>query len=415
MAENDYSWSFYTLLLVTSQCHSHFGRLPLPPEIPLTDLARSQPAAPDYVDRKRIGWLLSVLFPLLPVAAIGLQIALGSEWLLFVPLLVVYGVVPLLDVLLGEDVSNPPEAAVAKLESDRYYRALTWLTVPIHYVSLVIMAYWAVSTSLGWPGWLALAWSAGLVGGLAVNTGHELGHKRTTLEQVLARLALAVPGYGHFGVEHNFGHHRAVATPEDSASARFGESIYCFARREIPGGMRRALAIEARRQARRGRGFWTPGNEILQSWLVTLLVQGALITWLGWEALAFLLVHNAVAWWQLTSANYVEHYGLLRARLPGGGYERCRPHHSWNSNHLVSNLLLFHLERHSDHHAHPQRRYQSLRDFPDLPRLPGGYFGMFVLAYLPPLWFRVMNPRLLALPHVQNDLSRVNRGQPESA
>ena len=363
-----------------------------------------------YSDRKRWGWLLSVFFPLLPVLAIGLQIATGSEWTLLVSLVVVYALVPLLDAVLGEDETNPPEVAVPGLESDRYYRVLTWLVMPVYYVSLLASVVWAVHAPLSWPAWLVLAWSAGLVGGLAVNTGHELGHKRTLVEQVLARFALAIPAYGHFGVEHNFGHHRAVATPQDSASARFGESIYRFALREIPGGVKRALVIETARQARRGRGFWTVHNEILQSWLITLLVQGGLVVWLGPEALAFLLVQNAVAWWQLTSANYVEHYGLLREPGTHGGFERCQPHHSWNSNHVVSNLLLFHLERHSDHHAHPQRRYQSLRDFPDLPRLPGGYFGMFVLAYVPPLWFRVMNPRLLALPHIRGDLNRINLG-----
>lgn len=363
-----------------------------------------------YSDTKRWCWLLSAFFPLLPVFAIGLQIATGWEWVQLLPPVVVYLLVPALDFLLGEDNSNPPASAVPRLEADHYYRVLTWLTVPLHYLSLIITAYWAATAQLSWPFWLALAWSAGLVGGLAVNTGHELGHKRTRIEQFLARLALAIPGYGHFGVEHNFGHHRAVATPEDSASARFGESIYRFALREIPGGLKRAVTIETRRQNRRGRSFWTPANEILQSWVITVLVQGALVVAFGPLVLAFLLVHNLVAWWQLTSANYVEHYGLLRRSTQHGTRERCQPQHSWNSNHIVSNLLLFHLERHSDHHANPQRRYQCLRDFPDLPRLPSGYFGMFVLAYVPALWFRVMNPRLLALPHVQHDFANVNLG-----
>ena len=131
--------------------------------------------------------------------------------------------------------------------------------------------------------------------------------------------------------------------------------------------------------------------------------------------LPFLAVHNLVAWWQLTSANYVEHYGLLRrpsrgqAQHAGGtGYEAPQPHHSWNTNHLVSNLATFHLQRHSDHHAHPQRRYQALRHFEQLPQLPSGYFGMFLVAYVPRWWFAVMDPRLLALPQVQGDLNRVN-------
>ncbi|MGY6555867.1 MAG: alkane 1-monooxygenase [Wenzhouxiangella sp.] len=361
-----------------------------------------------YVDRKRLAWLLSVLFPLLTPAAIALHASLGSEWWLLLPVVLVYGLIPILDAALGEDGSNPPEAAVAQLEADAYYRVLPWLTVPLYGFGLVLSVWYAASAPLSWMAWVLLAYSAGLVGGLAVNTGHELGHKRDWTDQLLTRFALAVPFYGHFSVEHNFGHHAQVATPEDSASARLGESIYRFAAREIPGGLKRAIQIESQRQARRGRSFWTPHNEILQSWLISLLLQGALVLWLGWAVLVFLVVHNLVAWWQLTSANYVEHYGLKRARLANGRYERCQPHHSWNSNHIVSNLLLFHLERHSDHHAHPQRRFQSLRDFPDLPRLPSGYFGMFVLAYLPWLWFRVMDPRVLALKHVAGRPERVN-------
>jgi alkane 1-monooxygenase len=147
---------------------------------------------------------------------------------------------------------------------------------------------------------------------------------------------------------------------------------------------------------------------MLQSYAVTVLLQVGLILAFGWVMLPFLAVHNLVAWWQLTSANYVEHYGLLRQRLPDGTYERPQPHHSWNTNHLVTNLATFHLQRHSDHHAYPSRRYQSLRHFEQLPQLPSGYFGMFPLAYVPALWFRVMDARLLALPHVLGDLSRVN-------
>ena len=122
----------------------------------------------------------------------------------------------------------------------------------------------------------------------------------------------------------------------------------------------------------------------------------------------FLIVHNLVAWWQLTTANYIEHYGLLRRKDARGKFERCEPHHSWNSNHIYSNLVLLHLARHSDHHTHPTRRYQSLRHYDDLPTLPSGYFGAYLLAYIPTLWFRFMDKRLLALPHVRGDLERIN-------
>ena len=142
--------------------------------------------------------------------------------------------------------------------------------------------------------------------------------------------------------------------------------------------------------------------------VVRVALQAGLVAAFGWVMLPFLAVHNAVAWWQLTSANYVEHYGLLRRQGPGGRYEAPQPHHSWNTNHLVTNLVLFQLQRHSDHHANPSRRYQSLRHFEQLPHLPSGYFGMFIVAYIPWLWYRVMDKRLLALPTVQGDLSRVN-------
>jgi len=141
---------------------------------------------------------------------------------------------------------------------------------------------------------------------------------------------------------------------------------------------------------------------------LTALIWAGLVWALGWVMLPFLILHTAFAWWQLTSANYVEHYGLLRAKDENGRYERCAPHHSWNSNHVFSNLVLFHLERHSDHHTHPLRRYQSLRHFEDLPQLPNGYFGVYLLAYVPWLWFRVMDKRLLSLPHIRGDLDKVN-------
>jgi alkane 1-monooxygenase len=315
---------------------------------------------------------------------------------------------PLLDALIGEDRNNPPEAVVPQLEADRYYRWLTWATVPLHFVALVACAAWAGTHALPWWAVGLLAYVAGANSGLGLNTAHELGHKHNPLEQWLARLALAVPAYGHFTVEHGRGHHRWVATPDDHASSRMGESIYRFALRELPGGIRRAWRPEAERLRGLGLATWGPHNTMLQSYAITAVLQGGLLLAWGWQLLPFLLIHNAVAWWQLTSANYVEHYGLLRQRDAKGRYEAPQPWHSWNTNHLVTNLATFHLQRHSDHHAYPSRRYQCLRDFPDLPRLPSGYFGMFVLAYVPPLWYRVMDRRLLDLPQVQGDFDRIN-------
>ncbi len=361
-----------------------------------------------YQDRKRWFWLLSVAYPMQPFIAIWLHYTTGNELWFLLPFLVNYLVAPLLDWLIGEDENNPPEAVVMQLDRDRYYRWLTYLVVPLHFVTLVGTAIYATSQNLSWWAFVLLAVAAGLTAGLAINTGHELGHKNSRLEKALAKIVLAVAAYGHFSIEHNRGHHRDVSTPADPASARMGESIYRFALREIPGAFRRAWQIEKERLESRQKPVWHFSNAILQSYAITAAVSLVLLLALGWLVIPFLLVHNLFAYWQLTSANYVEHYGLLRMKDASGRYERCQPHHSWNSNHVLSNLVLFHLERHSDHHANPLRRYQSLRHFDNVPSLPNGYFGMYLLAYCPWLWFRVMDQRLMQLPHVQGNLSRVN-------
>ncbi|MEZ5568751.1 MAG: alkane 1-monooxygenase [Halioglobus sp.] len=361
-----------------------------------------------YQDKKRYLWLASVFMPIFPMLGILAFFATGSEWALTLPLVFSYCVIPVLDWAMGTDENNPPEEIVPQLEEDRYYRVLTYITVPMHFLVLIGIAWFVGSHDLSLWSVLVLALTAGAYSGLGINTAHELGHKKLPLERWLAKIVLAVPAYGHFCVEHNRGHHTAVATPDDPASSRMGESIYKFALREIPGAFLRGWEQERVRLARQGKSVWHWENDILQSYAISAVLQLGLVAAFGWIMLPFLAVHNVWAWFQLTSANYIEHYGLLRAREANGRYERCQPHHSWNANYIFSNIVLFHLERHSDHHANPTRRYQSLRNFDDLPQLPNGYYGMYLIAYIPWLWYRVMDKRVLALPHVRGDLSRVN-------
>lgn len=356
-----------------------------------------------YRDPKRFLWLLSLFVPASLVLGPVFYLTQGGAWRLWVPVAITYLLIPALDALLGEDQYNPPEEAVAALDADRYYRRITYALVPAMWAGIVFCAWFVATQPLPLHGVIAVVISSGMMGGFCINVGHELGHKRTVLEQTLAKLVLAPTGYGHFYIEHNRGHHRDVATPSDPASSRMGESIYAFVLREMPGAWRRAWALEKQRL---GGSPWHWRNEMLQPLALTVALWTTLAVWLGPTILPFMLAMSFWANFQLTSANYIEHYGLLRRIGENGKPEPCRPHHSWNSNHRLTNWILFHLQRHSDHHAHAARRYQSLRHFPDLPTLPNGYFGMFLLAYVPPLFYAVMNPRLLAT--VGRDPSRIN-------
>jgi alkane 1-monooxygenase len=361
-----------------------------------------------YRDKKRYLWLTSVFMPIFPLLGIVAFLQTGMEWTLLLPLIVTYFVIPIIDWLFGSDENNPPEEIVPQLEEDKYYRLLTYFTVPMHFIVLIAMAWFVGTHSLSAWAVVGLALIAGSYSGLGINTAHEMGHKKPKFEKLLAKIVLAVPAYGHFCIEHNRGHHTYVATTEDPASSRMGESIYHFVLREIPGSFNRGWQQEAERLNKLGKSSWSIDNDILQSFAISLVLQGTLIALFGWVMIPFLLIHNVWAWFQLTSANYIEHYGLLREKLPNGRYERCQPHHSWNANYIFSNIALFHLERHSDHHANPTRRYQSLRNFDDIPQLPNGYYGMYLIAYIPWLWYKIMDKRVINLPHIQGDLSKVN-------
>jgi alkane 1-monooxygenase len=222
----------------------------------------------------------------------------------------------------------------------------------------------------------------------------------------LSKIALAQTGYGHFFIEHNRGHHVRVATPEDPASARLGESFWEFLPRTVAGSVRSAWRLERVRLDRLGKGVWTLHNDVLSAWALTLALFAVLVAVFGAGVLPWLVVQAVFGFSLLEVVNYLEHYGLLRQKKEDGRYERCLPEHSWNSNNVASNVLLYHLQRHSDHHANPTRRYQALRHVNEAPQLPTGYAGMIVLAWFPPLWRRVMDPRLLD--HYEGDVTRCN-------
>jgi alkane 1-monooxygenase len=352
-------------------------------------------SAPAWTDRKRYLWLLGTGVMALPLYGYGLFLWTGLSLFWWATPIIVYGLIPLFDRWIGEDDSNPPDEAMARLVADRYYRYVVYAAIPVQYLTFVWGTYMAVRGGLEWFQWLGLFFSVGMTSGLAINVAHELGHQTSPLERWLAKITLAPVLYGHFYVEHNRGHHVRVATPEDPASSRFGESFYAFLPRCVIGSVKSAWEIEQRRLEKQGKSAWSIHNDNLQAWAVSAAVFGAMTAWLGWWALPFMILQGLYGGSLLEVVNYLEHYGLQRQRRADGSYERCLPQHSWNSNHTATNIFLYHLQRHSDHHAYPTRSYQTLRNFEGVPRLPSGYAGMIMVAYVPWLWFRIMDPRVV--------------------
>lgn len=347
---------------------------------------------------KRLGFAFVFVVPALMPAAAWLGARSGRPDLMaWFPLFFLFVLLPLADYAVGHDPRNPAAADVAALEQDRWFRLLTLLAVPVQYATLAwSLQHWAQApfSLAGSIGWLA---SLGVVGGvLAINVAHELIHKDTRLERAAGGLLLASVGYHGFKVEHVRGHHVHVSTPEDASSARFGQSLWHFLPRALLRNTANGWRLEAARLARLGKPWWHWRNELLGWTLLWLALAAAAWAWLGNAGLVAFLVQGVVAACALEIINYIEHYGLERVRLANGRYERTTHLHSWNSDYALTNLLLFHLQRHSDHHETPRRRYQSLLHHADSPQLPGGYASMFVLALFPPLWFRAVHPRLHA-------------------
>ncbi|MFI5837890.1 alkane 1-monooxygenase [Micromonospora sp. NPDC051300] len=364
-------------------------------------------------DTRKPLWPLALLVPALPFAGWSLWHAGGSAWAWWLTPAVVFGLIPLVDLWIGDDRENPPEEAVPALQADGYYRWLTYLYLPAQYAALVLCcAVWA-GGRLSWVAAAGLVATVGVVDGIAINTAHELGHKRERAERWLSKIALAPTGYGHFFVEHNRGHHTRVATPEDPASSRLGETFWAFWPRTVLGSLRSAWRLETARFRLRGRSPWTWRNEVLNAWAMTVALYAVLAVAFGPGVLVFLVLQAVVGFSLLEAVNYLEHYGLARQRTAAGRYEKVDPRHSWNSDRTVTNVFLFQLQRHSDHHANPLRRYQTLRSFDASPQLPAGYATMVVAALVPPLWRRLMDHRVLA--HYRGDLSAANVHPPARA
>jgi len=347
---------------------------------------------------KALGFLLVFIVPALMPAAAWLAVATGRPDLMaWFPLFFLFVLLPAVDYVLGHDPVNVPTALEREVSGQAWFKVLTLACLPVQLVLLAWSAHWFVSAGLGPLGMAGWLLSQGVVGGIiAINTAHELVHKDGRLEPAVGGLLLATVGYHGFKIEHLRGHHVHVSTPEDASSARFGQSVWSFLPQALWRNTVNAWRLEAERL--RGRGLpalhWR--NEMIGWTLAWALLAAGFLLWLGPAGLAFFLLQGLFAAGSLEVINYIEHYGLERRRGADGRYERTTHLHSWNSDFALSNLLLFQLQRHSDHHAFPKRRYAILRHHPDSPQLPGGYSAMFVLALMSPLWHRVIDPRVRA-------------------
>ncbi|AGC63401.1 MULTISPECIES: alkane 1-monooxygenase [Mycobacterium] len=383
---------------------------------------KSENPVQQWRDRKRYLWLVGLVLPTALPASLALAWVFGKlGWTAVTPVLwwigpfLLYLLLPALDVFFGPDGENPPDEVMERLENDKYYRYCTYAFIPLQMVSLVLACYLWSADNLSWLGLgaglgliskIGLTMTIGVVGGVGINTAHELGHKRENLERWLSKITLAQTLYGHFYIEHNRGHHVRVSTPEDPASARFGESFWMFLPRSMFGSLKSAWELEKSRMQRINKPTLSMRNDVLNAWIMSVVLFGALTAVFGWQVLPFLIIQGLFGASLLESVNYLEHYGLLRQRTASGRYERCAPVHSWNSDHIVTNIFLYHLQRHSDHHANPLRRYQTLRSMDGAPNLPSGYATLITLTYFPPLWRKLMDHRVIE--HYDGDITKVN-------
>jgi len=335
-------------------------------------------------------WVSLLLLPLVILSA------RYGGWAMLLPPLGAWWLYAGLDAVLGRNTENPdPETPDDYLF---WYKLVTWIWLPIQIV-LIYGTIWYVTGATHLTGWekLGVFFGVGvLTGSVGIVYAHELLHQSDRFERWLADLLLATVLYSHFRTEHLLVHHPWVGTRRDAVTARYNEGFHRYFLRVLVSGPVSAWAAEKAMLARRDLSPFDGANPF---WRYAALQAGALILALiigGWEGLGLFIFQAFVAIWQLELTNYVEHYGLVRKYLGNGKYEPVRPHHSWNADHKATSWQFINLQRHSDHHYKPARRYPLLQTYPDAeaPQLPLGYPLMALAAMVPPLWRRVMNPKV---------------------
>ena len=347
---------------------------------------------------KKIGFFSAFILPTLVV----LGCYLGGAWN-YMTLFFSLVIISIVDKAVGVDTSNLTKTESSLVSNELHYRFVTYIWTFVQMSFLVwgtfVISKNLVSSTFEWIGFCI--GFALVTGGIGITVAHELGHKKSALERFYSKALLMTVCYMHFYIEHNRGHHVAVATPEDPATARKGENFYSFWFRSVFVGYAHAWRLESETLKRNGKSFIGFHNEMI-SFAVLPVIFCSLLTLtfsyplgkINWAIPIFFFFQSYLAISLLELVNYLEHYGIVRKQLAPGKYERVNPLHSWNSSHLISNFFLFQLQRHSDHHANAIKRYQILDHYDQSPQLPFGYPTMILIALIPPLWFNIMNPRL---------------------
>ncbi|MEM9917564.1 MAG: alkane 1-monooxygenase [Bacteroidota bacterium] len=339
---------------------------------------------------KDLKYLLAYLLPL----SAGLGIAWGGVWSPGA-FYVGFVIIPLLELFLPKSTDNHPPEEEPQKSKRLFFDVLLYLNVPILYG--LLWFYFETAFSGLKSGWEIAGMTASmgvLIGSIGINVAHELGHRKHWFDQTMGYLLLLPALYMHFTIEHNFGHHKNVATDKDPASARYGENIYAFWLRSVSGVYMNAWKIEARQLTQRGKAVVSIHNQMIFFQLLQLAWLLTIGLYYSWAIMGLAITAAIVGFLQLETVNYIEHYGLRRKQLPNGRYEKVLPIHSWNSDHELGRIFLYELTRHSDHHYKASRKYQVLRHFDESPQLPLGYPGSIILSLVPPLWFRLMNARV---------------------
>jgi alkane 1-monooxygenase len=340
---------------------------------------------------------IKYLSPLLLYSMAAVSFTHVGIWCWIVPIYS-FGFIPLLELFLKVDTKNMTAAEEELAKADKMYDYLLYLAVFLQIPTLFFFLHSISQVELGVVDITGRILSMGILCGVfGINVAHELGHRNNKFEQALAKISLLSSLYTHFFIEHNKGHHKNVATPNDPSSARYNEWIYLFYFRTIAFTYISAWHIANDEVKKKGKSIFSIYNEMVQ----LQLMQLALITLIyfvfgGWIMLYFIAT-ALIGILLLETVNYIEHYGLQRKETVDNKFERAKPEHSWNSNHPVGRMILFELSRHSDHHYLASRKYQILQHHDNAPQLPTGYPGSMLLALIPPVWCSLMNKKIKAM------------------